>query len=41
MRIFRRLVSEQNKCVIIVTHSPEVAACADEVYKLAEYVDKK
>lgn len=34
MRIFRRLVSEQNKCVIIVTHSPEVAACADEVYKL-------
>lgn len=31
MRIFRRLVSEQNKCVIIVTHSPEVAACADEV----------
>ena len=35
MRIFRRLVSEQNKCVIIVTHSPEVAACADEVYKLA------
>lgn len=41
MRIFRRLVGEQNKCVIIVTHSPEVAACADEVYKLAEYVDKK
>ena len=41
MRIFRRLVSEQNKCVILVTHSPEVAACADEVYKLAEYVDKK
>ena len=41
MRIFRRLVSEQNKCVIIVTHSPEVAACADEVYKLAEYVNKK
>lgn len=41
MRIFMMLVSEQNKCVIIVTHSPEVAACADEVYKLAEYVDKK
>jgi len=41
MNIFKSLVTEQNKCVIIVTHSPEVAASADEVYKLAEYVDEK
>ena len=41
MNIFKGLVTEQNKCVIIVTHSPEVAASADEVYKLAEYVDEK
>jgi ABC-type antimicrobial peptide transport system, ATPase component len=41
LSIFKKLAYEQNKCIIIVTHSPEVAACADEVYKLAEYVDKK
>jgi len=35
MDIFRRLAHEKNKCVIIVSHSPEVAASVDEVYELA------
>ena len=35
MEIFSRLAHEENKCVIIVTHSPEVAASVDEVYELA------
>lgn len=34
MDIFIRLAREENKCVIIVTHSPEVAECADIVYEL-------
>lgn len=32
--IFIRLAREENKCVIIVTHSPDVAACADVLYEL-------
>ncbi len=35
MDIFRRLAQEEGKCVIIVTHSPEVARSVDEVYELA------
>lgn len=35
MDIFSRLAHEENKCVIIVSHSPEVAASVDEVYELA------
>jgi len=35
MDIFCRLAHEENKCVIVVSHSPEVAATADEVYELA------
>jgi len=35
MDIFNRLAHEDKKCVIIVSHSPEVAASADEVYELA------
>lgn len=34
MNIFLRLAREENKCVIIVTHSPEVAHQADIVYEL-------
>jgi putative ABC transport system ATP-binding protein len=34
MEIFRSLAHDDNKCVIIVTHSPEVAALSDEVFKL-------
>lgn len=33
MQIFRSL-AEEGKCVIIVTHSPDVAAEADVVYEL-------
>jgi len=35
MDIFHRLAKESNKCIIIVTHSPEVAKAADDVYVLA------
>jgi len=35
MDIFKRLAHEEDKCVIIVSHSPEVAAMVDEVYELA------
>jgi len=35
MDIFKRLAHEENKCVIIVSHSPQVAADVDEVYELA------
>ena len=35
MGIFRSLAHDQNRCVIIVTHSPQVAKSSDEVYALA------
>ena len=35
MGIFKQLAHEEGKCVIIVTHSPEVAAQSDDVYQLA------
>jgi putative ABC transport system ATP-binding protein len=42
MDIFKKLAHEENKCVIIVSHSPEVAASADEIYELASLrVSKK
>lgn len=34
MKIFKRLAYEENKCIIIVTHSKEVASQADEIYRL-------
>lgn len=34
MEIFRKLAKDENKCVIIVTHSPEVTKKADVVYEL-------
>ncbi len=34
MDIFKRLAHEDNKCVIIVTHSPDVCAMVDQVYDL-------
>lgn len=35
MDIFHRLAKEENKCIIIVTHSPDIANSVDAVYKLA------
>lgn len=35
MNIFTHLAHDEDKCVIIVSHSPEVAKAADEVYELA------
>ncbi|KFI91827.1 ABC transporter, ATP-binding protein Vexp2 [Bifidobacterium saguini DSM 23967] len=35
MTIFKDLAHNEGKCVIIVTHSPEVAAQSDEVFQLA------
>ena len=37
MEIFLDLAKNQNKCVIIVTHSPDVAKMADVKYELAKY----
>ena len=41
MDIFARLAHDENKCVIVVSHSPEVAASVDEVYELASFRDHK
>ncbi|KAB7788213.1 ABC transporter ATP-binding protein [Bifidobacterium cebidarum] len=35
MAIFKDLAHNEGKCVIIVTHSPEVASQSDEVFQLA------
>ncbi|MDR0950412.1 MAG: ABC transporter ATP-binding protein [Candidatus Ancillula sp.] len=35
MSIFTKLAHEENRCVIIVTHSPEVAKLSDKVFNLA------
>jgi len=37
INIFKRLADEEEKCVIIVTHSPDVANMVDEIYQLAPY----
>lgn len=34
LKIFKRLAKEENKCVIIVTHSQNVCECADVIYEL-------
>lgn len=36
MEIFKGLAYEEQKCIILVTHSPVVASLADEVYALAD-----
>lgn len=40
MDIFTHLAHEESKCVIIVSHSPEVARSADKVYELAPLKSK-
>ncbi|MDR1805911.1 MAG: ABC transporter ATP-binding protein [Clostridium sp.] len=41
MDIFSRLAHEEGKCVILVSHSPDVARAADEVYELAPLTRRK
>ena len=41
MDIFTHLAHEEDKCVIIVSHSPEIAKKADEVYELSSLKKKK
>lgn len=36
MEIFKGLAYEEQKCIILVTHSPVVASLADEVYALTD-----
>ncbi|MDR1271929.1 MAG: ABC transporter ATP-binding protein [Clostridiales Family XIII bacterium] len=38
--IFKRMAKDEGKCVIIVTHSPEVAKESDEIYELAPFSGK-
>ncbi|MFB9769640.1 ABC transporter ATP-binding protein [Lactiplantibacillus modestisalitolerans] len=38
---FQKIAHEQHKCVIIVTHEPDVAAACDHAYRLAEHQFKK
>lgn len=40
MAIFRNLAA-QGKCVILVSHSPQVAALCDEVYELKRLAGRK
>ena len=37
LNIFKRIAYEEHKCIIIVTHSKEVANIADETYNLVKY----
>lgn len=39
--IFKRLAAEEDRCIIIVTHSPEVAKNVDEIYELALLQDNR
>ena len=41
MGIFRMLAHDEHRCVIIVTHSPEVAKTSDEVLELASIKRRK
>ena len=40
LKIFKKLAKEDNKCVIIVTHSQNVCENADVIYKLYLYKKK-
>lgn len=41
LNIFKKLAYEENKCIIIVTHSPVVAKSVDELYELAPLKESK
>ncbi|WP_125607382.1 ABC transporter ATP-binding protein [Lapidilactobacillus bayanensis] len=38
IQLFQKIAHEQNRCVIIVTHEPDVAAACDHSYRLAHHV---
>ena len=38
MDILRRLAHEENRCIIVVTHDPEVAEAADLVLRMKDGV---
>lgn len=40
IKIFNKLAKEENKCVIIVTHSENVCSLVDEVYELKKTKEK-
>ena len=40
LKIFRRLAEEENKCIIIVTHSQNVCEAVDTVYELIKECEK-
>ncbi|CAM3186155.1 ABC transporter ATP-binding protein [Lactiplantibacillus plajomi] len=37
IQLFQKIAHEQQKCVIIVTHEPDVAAACDQSYRLAKH----
>lgn len=37
IQLFQEIAHEQNRCVIIVTHEPDVAAVCDHAYRLAHH----
>ncbi|WP_338208030.1 ABC transporter ATP-binding protein [Lactiplantibacillus paraxiangfangensis] len=37
IELFQKIAHEQHKCVIIVTHEPDVAATCDHSYRLAQH----
>ena len=41
MQIFKDLAHKENKCVIIVTHSPNICEQVDVVYELKKFSDEK
>lgn len=40
MQIFEELAHKENKCIIIVTHSNNIAKRADQVFELKKVVEK-
>ena len=40
LNIFEKLAKQENKCLIIVTHSQNVCDRADVVYELTKYREK-
>jgi len=41
VNIFKKLAHEEDKCVIIVTHSPAVVEHADQIYQLTTFIPEK